>query len=172
MEQDNTYYERLEKHLLEVCTSQGLLKGVLLSSEDIDEAWVRLGPPYYGDAVRQFNDYPEFSLACAGYLGMAVAVLWEQDWEKWHDVPYSYFLGDRGFDNMDDHITDSVLKESKHSEEAMQTVSAEALHFLMHESVEPGTAEAYRLFLLTCECVYKTGAAIELHQMGYKFQKL
>ena len=69
--------ERLEAYLLETCTSQGFLQGTRLSSPDIDEAWFRLAPSFYGDAVRNFNAYPEFTLACAGYLGMAVAHLWD-----------------------------------------------------------------------------------------------
>ena len=37
---------------------------------------------------------------------------------------------------------------------------------------EPGTAEAYRLFLVSTEVMYKIGAAIELQHLGYKFEKI
>ena len=62
---EDRYREALTTHLLQVCTDAGLLKGTLLSSPDIDEAWVRYAPSFYGDAVREFNAYPEFCLACA-----------------------------------------------------------------------------------------------------------
>ena len=42
----------------------------------------------------------------------------------------------------------------------------------MRESPEPGTAEAYRMFLSTVEVMFKVGAAIELCRLGYKFEKV
>lgn len=169
---DDRYREALTTHLLQVCTDAGLLKGTLLSSPDIDEAWVRYAPSFYGDAVREFNAYPEFCLACAGYLGMAVAHLWDKDWAGYMDSPYSFFQGERGFDDMDDHITGTILKESRRSVHAMQTCSGEAYHYLMRERPEPGTAEAYRMFLASVEVLYRIGAAIELCRLGYKFEKV
>lgn len=169
---DKSFKERLTEDLIEVCTAEGYLKGVLLSTPDIDSAWVRYAPSYYGDAVREFNKYPEFSLACAGYLGMAVALLWDRDWARYMDTSYSFFQGERGFDDMDDHITGSILRENKRSVAAMQCCSTEAYHFLMKEGPEPGTAEAYRLFLIAVETLFKLGAAIELCHLGYKFEKV
>ena len=166
------YRADLTAYLLATCTDAGLLKGELLSSPDIDQAWLRYAPSFYGDAVRNFNSYPEFCLGCAGYLGMAVAFLWDKDWSRYMDATYSYFQGERGFDDMDDHITDTILKDRKHSVPAMQSCAANAYHFLMRESPEPGTAEAYRLFLVTVETMFKIGAAIELCRLGYKFEKV
>ena len=54
-----TTYHDLTANLLETCTGSGLLKGTLLASPDIDDAWMRLAPAFYGDAVRNFNAYPE-----------------------------------------------------------------------------------------------------------------
>ena len=166
------YREDLTAHLLEVTTGNGLLKGTLLSTPDIDETWVRLTPSFYGDAVREFNRYPEFCLGCAGYLGMAIAFLWDKDWAKYRELPYSFFQGKRGFDDMDDHITDEILRDRRHSVPAMQSTAAAAYHFLMRESPEPGTAEAYRMFLVTVEVMYKVGAAIELCRIGYKLERV
>ena len=167
-----TAEERLTEYLLELCTSQGYLKGKLLFSEDLDGFWHRIAPSYYGDSVSEFNDYPEFSLACAGYLGMAAALLWDKDWSKYADVPYSFFRGPRGFDDMDDHITGTILKEEKTSVGAMQSCSTAAYHFLLKEGPEPGTAEAYKLFLTIAEVMFRTGAAIELNLLGYKLERI
>ena len=161
------FKDRLLEHLLRVCTSEGLLKGKLLASPDIDGAWQRYAPSYYGDAVLNFNAYPEFSMACAGYLGMAVAHLWDCDWPKYRDVPYSFFYGSRGFDDMDDHITSTLLQDDGSCVAAMETCSTEAYHFLMKESPEPGTADAYRMFLSSAEVLFRIGAAIELLRLGY-----
>ena len=166
------YRDDLTQHLVEVCTGNGLLKGTLLSSPDIDGAWLRLAPSFYGDAVREFNRYPEYCLGCAGYLGMAVACLWDRDWAKYMEVPYAFFQGERGFDDMDDHITDTILRERRRAVPAMQSTAGAAYHFLMRENPEPGTAEAYRMFLVTIEVMFKVGASIELNHNGYKYEKV
>ena len=164
------FKDKLLQHMLEMCTGSGLLKGVLLSTPDIDGMWLRLAPSYYGDAVREFNAYPEFSLGCAGYLGMAAAYLWDKDWARYGSVEYGFFQGPRGFDDMDDHITDNVLRERAFSVPAMQSCASWAYHFLMREALEPGTAEAYRMFLSTAEVMFKVGAAVELCRLGYSFE--
>ncbi len=169
---NESFADRLTEHLLRVCTSSGLLDGKLLASPDIDGAWTEYAPSYYGDAVRNFNDYPEYCLACAGYLGMAVARLWDEDWQVFSGVGYSFFQGGRGFDDMDDHITGSILKDGGSSVPAMETCSTEAYHFLMKERPEPGTAEAYRMFLAAAGVLFRVGAAIELHRLGYKLEKV
>ncbi len=166
------YSEVLTAYLLETAVGNGFLKGTLLSTPDIDEVWQRFSASFYGDAVREFNGYPEYCLACAGYLGMAVAQLWDKDWPRYKDLPYSYFQGSRGFDDMDDYIVGNILGEEKLSVAAMHSLSAEAYHFLMRSGAEAGTAEAYRFSLLSMEVMYRTGAAIWLDHLGYKFEKL
>lgn len=69
-------------------------------------------------------------------------------------------------------ITGNILREGKHSVAAMQSCSSAAYHFLMKSGAEPGTAEAYRFFLVSVEVMYKIGAAIELSRLGYKFEKV
>lgn len=110
--------------------------------------------------------------AVPAILGWLLHLYGTKDWAKYMDTPYSYFQGERGFDDMDDHITDIILRDRKHSVPAMQSCAANAYHFLMRESPEPGTAEAYRMFLATVEVMYKIGAAIELCRLGYKFEKV
>lgn len=107
------YREDLTAYLLEIATGNGYLKGTLLSTPDLDEAWQRYAPSFYPEAVKEFNGYPEYCLACAGYLGMAVAHLWDKDWSKYMDAPYNFFQSERGFDDMDDYITGNILKETQ-----------------------------------------------------------
>ena len=89
------YREDLTAYLLEVATGNGFLKGTFLNTPDIDEAWQRYATSFYPEAVKEFNGYPEYCLACAGYLGMALAHLWDKDWPKYKDVPYSFFQSER-----------------------------------------------------------------------------
>ncbi len=165
------YTGELTEYLLEVTTGGGYLKGELLSSPDIDEAWMNYAAGICADAVHNFNEYPEFCFACAGYLGMAVAHLWDKDWQLNKDKPYSFFQGPHGFDDMDDHITVNILREKKRSVAAMESCSFAANHFLYKSGAEPGTAEAYRLFLKTMDVMYRLGAAIELCRLGSRLEK-
>lgn len=194
----DTFKDRLLTHLLSVCSGAGYLDGVLLATPDIDAAWERLAPDYLGDAVREFNGYPEYTLACAGFLGMAVAHLWDTDLPRFQGCTFADFLGPRGFDDMDDFITGTLLRDPLPAPApavsavpavpapaapappaadaggplpgvaAMQTCAGEAYHFLMRENAEPGTAGAYRQFLATAEALFRLGAAIELRRLGYK----
>ncbi len=166
------YEEKLINYLLEKATEGGLLEGTLLNSPDIDERWMLYAPSYYGDCVKEFNKYPEYVLACAGYLGMAVAFHWDKDWAKYMDKPYSFYQSERGFDDMDDHINDNILKNSRFSVPAMELCSHAAYHFLMENRFDPGSTMAYKCFLATVAVMYRMGEAIELRKLGYKFEKV
>ncbi len=167
-----TYESQLNKYLLGHATQAGLLGGVLLDTPDIDEKWNEFADSFLADAVKEFNQYPEYVLACAGYLGMAVATLWDLDWEKYAGETYSFFQGENGFDDMDDYINDKIMGDPEYSVTAMQSCSAAAYHFLLHYDVEPGTVMAFKCFLSTVATMYKIGAAIRLHRLGYKFERV
>lgn len=72
----DTYEENLQREMLKMCTSLGMLDGELLSSEDIDQKWKEWAPEYIAESLPEVNSYPEFAIACAGYAGMAVAHWW------------------------------------------------------------------------------------------------
>lgn len=120
----DTFKDRLLTHLLSVCSGAGYLDGVLLATPDIDAAWERLAPDYLGDAVREFNGYPEYTLACAGFLGMAVAHLWDTDLPRFRNCTFADFLGPRGFDDMDDFITGTLLQAPAAPAASASAVSA------------------------------------------------
>ncbi len=169
---EKIYESQLETHLLEYANKTELLKGMLLNSEDIDSKWDTFIEPFLADAVKEFNSYPEYVLACAGYLGMAVAYLWDTDWEQYSDKPYSFYQSERGFDDMDDYINDHIIKDSEFSVQAMQNCSYAAYHFLMRYKIEAGSIAAYKCFVATVSVMYRIGAAIQLKRMGYKFERI
>ncbi len=168
---EKEYEDKLSSYLLEAATRAGLLEGSLLDSPDIDGRWTVFAPSYFGDCVKEFNAYPEYVLACAGYLGMAVATLWDEDWTRHADTPYEFFQSERGFDDMDDYINANILKDNKFSVKAMELCSHSAYHFLMEQRLEPGSTIAYRCFLRTVSLMYRIGAAVQLRHLGYRFQK-
>lgn len=168
----------LTNYMLKFCTDLGFLQGILPNSGDIDGKWQEIAPDFCAEAAREFNGYPEFCLACAGFLGMAVASLWDFDWERYSSRDYDFFKGPEGFDTMDEHILWKVLNMPKGSaleQEAikkMQSCSTEMHHLMKKSTVERGTADAYRLFLTAMSVMFKIGEAIELQRLGYKFEKL
>ena len=173
-----TYEENLMKEILRTCTSLGMLDGELLSSEDIDMKWKEWAPEYIADALPEVNSYPECAIACAGYAGMAVAQWWDQDWGRHHSMDYGSLHGSRGFDDMDEHIVKNILKLDLESPEAKQLMNIllccaqQAENFIRHEHIESQTVKAFHIFARTVKVMYRIGAAIQLHRLGYKFHKV
>lgn len=174
----NAYEENLQREILKMCTSLGMLDGELLASEDIDIKWKEWAPEYIAEALPEVNSYPEFAIACAGYAGMAVAMWWDQDWGRHHGAKYETLHGPRGFDDMDEHIVQKILGLSLDSSEAQQIMNIllccaqKAVTFIQHEHIEAQTVKAFHIFARTVKVMYKTGAAIQLRRLGYKFHKV
>ena len=181
MEKDIQYYEayeeKLQQEILKMCKSLGMLDNELLSSEDIDQKWKEWAPEYIAEALPEVNSYPEFAIACAGYAGMAVAQWWDEDWGRHHSAAYESLHGPRGFDDMDEYIVQNILKLQLDSPEAKQLVNIllccaqKAVTFIRHEQIEAQTVKAFHIFARTVKVLYRTGAAIQLRRLGYKFHK-
>jgi hypothetical protein len=174
----DTYEENLLREVLKMCTSLGMLDGELLASEDIDLKWKEWAPEYIAVALPEVNSYPDFAIACAGYAGMAAAHWWDQDWGRHHGAEFASLLGPRGFDDMDEHIVQNVLGLTLDSIEAKQIMNIllccaqKAATFIRHEHIEHQTVKAFHIFARTVRVMYKTGAALELKRLGYKFHKV
>lgn len=174
----DTYEANLQREMLKMCTSLGMLGGELLSSEDIDLKWKEWAPEYIAEALPEVNTYPEFAIACAGYAGMAVAQWWDEDWGRHHGAAYESLHGKRGFDDMDEHIVQNILGLTLESTEAKQIMNIllccaqKAVTFIQHEHIESQTVKAFHIFARTVRVMYKTGAALQLHRLGYKFHKV
>lgn len=172
------YEARLEQELLKVCTSFNMLAGVLLSSEDIDAKWKEFAPEYMQEAVRQINSYPEFTLGCASYMGLAVAHWWDADWGRHHSCRFTEMLGSRGFDDMDDHIVTDVLGFDLGGNEAgmysniLIVCAQTTMNMIRHENVETQTTRAFHVLARSLKVMYRIGAAMELYRLGYSFHKL
>lgn len=170
------YSQRLTDHLLQACTAAQLLGGTLLNSSDIDEKWDEMAPEYFGDSIKEFNAYPEFVLAAAGFLGMGVAHMWDSDWATGSVQGYDFYHDERGFDYMDEFIVPAILKtegdDAKKVNDAMKLCSSTALSYLRHEAVEPGSIASYKLVLATIAVMFRIGEALELFRLGYKFEKV
>lgn len=183
MEQkDIQFYDKfeatLEMNLLNQCSSLGLLDGTLLSSEDLDARWREIAPEYMADAVPQLNDYPAAAIAWAGYVGMAIAHRWDEDWMQYSSEPYKALYGERGFDDMDENIVQKILglsldsPEALRLEEVMRGCAQTAITQIRHEQIEGQTTRAFYVFARTARVMFRIGAALELKRLGYHFEKL
>lgn len=172
------FEEKMQDDLLRLATTRGMLKGVLLATEDIDEQWKILAPEYMGDAVSQIAHYPTVSVAWAAYLGMAVAYGWDADWETFLKMPYQSYYGEQGFDDMDEHIVRDLLRipldsrTAKELEETIRQCGEKAVDLIRYEQIPPQSEMAFHVFARACKAMYKIGAAIQLKRMGYNFEKV
>lgn len=173
------FESKLQQELLRFCTTAGCLDGELLNSPDFEEKWQSgMGEAYVAEAVREFNAYPEVSLAWAAYLGMAVAVSWDRGMVRFLQDRYEDFHGAKGFDDMDEHITRDILhlplasKGAKDLAALLSGCAQMTLSLLRHEGIESGSIEAYHIFIRCCKVFFLTGAALELKVLGYKFTRV
>lgn len=173
------YGRRLQDSLVSLCTAYDMMGGVLLESDDLDAKFTEtLAQPYLSDAVREYRQYPEATVAWAGYLGMAAAKLWDADYQAYQAVTYADLLGPRGFDDLDEHIATRILGYDLGSDPArriadlLSNCAVEALTLIRHEHIEAQSPRAYYVFVRTVQTVYRIGASIELFLLGYRLEQL
>lgn len=164
--------------LLKLCTQYKVLEGTLLSTEDIDARWHEIAPEYVADAVPNIADYPTVAIAWAGYVGMAVAHLWDEDWAAHCKDEYKSLYGPAGFDDMDENIVQKILgfhlesQEAKNIEQMMRRLGETALTLIRRENIEPQSPMAFHAFARAIKVMFRIGAAIELKRLGYKFEQV
>ncbi len=174
----DSFETRLQDELLHLCTSYNMLEGTFLATDDIDNRWDALAPEYMADAVGQIAEYPTVSVAWAAYLGLAIAFGWDTNWEAFSQAAYTFFYGEQGFDDMDEHIVRDLLGISLDSDEArdleamIRRAAQMAVAFIKGEQVEPQSPMAFYIFARAVKVMYRMGAAIELKRLGYKFEKV
>ena len=170
----DNFEKTLQMGLMRVCSGAGLLGNELLSSEDIDSKWEEYIKDYVADAVDNFNEYPEAALAWAGFLGMGVAHNWDDNWTFHRHDSYSSYYGRSGWDDMDEHILHGVLgldlnsAEAKKISDTLQNCALAALGLIRHEGIETQTALGFYVLARTYGVLYRIGASMELHRLGYR----
>ena len=181
---DNTTYlkifeHRLEQQLLKRCTERGILKGKMLATPDIDGCWMAFAPEYTADAVPEIAQYPLVALGWAMFLGMAVAKLWDTDWEQYGAAPQQIYLQlreRRGFDCMDEYILEEVLRLDADTAQRLTTHVQDCARCtetaIRKEQVEPSTPLAFNIFMTSVNTLYRLGAAVELHALGYRLERM
>ena len=111
---------------------------------DVEDKWEEIAKAYIPDGIREFQDFPSASLGWMMYIGMAVAKMWDTEWEIYSKIEdlYAYMRDKRGYDA------------------------------LMHQRLEPGTKEAFNGYVACLHQLYLFGAAMQLKRMGYHMTKM
>lgn len=176
----NRYEEQLRKTLVERLTERHLLDGRLLEVEELNDKWHAAAPSYMADAVPEIAKYPLVAIAWAMYEGMAAAVLWDKEWKRYEAVDdlHKMLTAPRGFDCMDEYITEILLTtplgspEAEKLEDMVRSTAELALSLIRKEQVEAQSVMAFHVFARTTKVMFETGVAVQLRRMGYNYVKV
>ena len=176
----NRYEESLRKTLTERLSSTGWLDGRFLEVEELNEKWRSSAPSYMADAVPEIAKYPLVAIAWAMYEGMGAAVLWDKEWSRYENIEdfHAMFTEPRGFDCMDEYITEILLchplgSEAAEKLEDMVRSTAEAAQLLIRkEGIEAQSVMAFHIFARTTKVMFEAGVSVQLRRMGYNYVKV
>ena len=145
---------------------------------DVEDKWETIAKAYIPDGIREFQDFPSASLGWMMYIGMAVAKMWDTDWDIYSKVAdlYVYMRDKRGYDAMDEYIREEVLLLQGADYAVLEKLTGECAsrvyNALMHQRLEPGTKEAFNSYVACLHQLYLFGAAIQLKRMGYRMTQM
>ena len=151
---------------------------MLPSCPDVEDRWPSIGSSYIPDGAREFQKYPVASLGWMMYIGMAVAKMWDDEWNIYSQIEdiYLYMRDKRGYDEMDEYILEDVLmlRGADHGllEETVNECASRVNYILMKEKIEPGTQEAFDAYVTCLRQLYLFGMAVQLHRMGYHMERV
>ena len=151
----------------------GKIDDIFPDAPDIEDRWPEIGEAYIADGVREFGAYPTVSIGWMMFVGMAMAKLWDSDWERLsqsHDI-YQQLRDARGYDELDEYICQEVLELNEPQAQELTKLVADvatlAHKALSHEGFEPATPLAFQAYVRTIHQMYAFGYATQLHRLGY-----
>ena len=176
----NRYEETLRKTLVEYLTEHKWLDGQLLSVEELNDKWRTSAASYMADAVPEIAKYPLVAIAWAMYEGMGAAVLWDKEWKRYEatDDLHQMFTAPRGFDCMDEYITEVLLAlplgsaEAEKIEDMARSTAERAQMLIRKEAVEAQSVMAFHIFARTTKVMFEAGVAVSLRRLGYNYVKV
>ena len=170
--------EQIHNDLQQYLLSVNEIDERLPECPDVEEQWETIANAYIPDGVREFQNYPLASLGWMMYIGMAVAKMWDEDWQYYaaKEDLYVYLRDKRGYDAMDEYIRRDFLKLSPKdftaTEELVSECTARVHNTLMHQDIEPGTKDAFLGYVACLHQLYLYGVAVQLKRMGYHMTRI
>jgi len=171
------FEEELRKDLHHFLLTMREVDERLPECPDVEEKWEEIAKSYIPDGIREFQDYPSASLGWMMYIGMAVAKMWDTEWEIYSKIEdlYAYMRDKRGYDAMDEYVREEVLFRDDDYvvlERLVGECASRVYNALMHQRFEPGTKEAFNGYVACLHQLYLMGAAMQLNRMGYHMTKM
>ena len=172
------FEEAIHKNLKQYLLGEKAIDERLPECPDVTDKWEAIGISYIPDGAREYRDYPAASLGWMMYIGMAVAKLWDDEWEIYSQIEdlYIYMRDKRGYDNLDEYISEDVLMVRGEEQERLAHMVDECAtrvnYALMREQIEPGTKEAFDAYVTCLRQLYLFGMAIQLKRMGYHMERI
>lgn len=173
-----TIKEKVKEELRCYLLRCGMIDERMPECNDVEEKWEMIAQAYLPDGIREYNGFPTVSLGWIMFVGMAVAKLWDEDWQKYCNMKnlYESLRDVRGFDCMDDYINQDILKlsatDAETNEKTVSQCANRIYNMLRHEPLEAGTTEAFKAYLACIEEMYLMGMAVQLKRMGYHMTKV
>ena len=166
------FEEELRKDLHQFLLTMREVDERLPECPDVEEKWEEIAKSYIPDGIREFQDYPSASLGWMMYIGMAVAKMWDTEWEIYSKIEdlYAYMRDKRGYDAMDEYVREEVLFRDDDYvvlERLVGECASRVYNALMHQRFEPGTKDAFNGYVACLHQLYLMGAAMQLNRMGY-----
>lgn len=172
------FEEQLHKDLHQFLLSIKEVDERLPECPDVEEKWEDIAKAYIPDGIKEFQTFPTASFGWMMYIGMAVAKMWDTDWESYSKMEdlYVYMRDKRGYDAMDEYIRGEVLLlqgiDYTLLEKLVGECSSRVYNAFMHQHLEPGTKDAFNGFIACLHQLYLMGAAMQLKRMGYHMTKI
>ena len=172
------FEEKLHNDLFQYLLSMKDVDQHMPECPDVEEKWEEIAKAYIPDGIREFQDYPSASLGWMMYIGMAVAKMWDTEWEIYSKIEdlYAYMRDKRGYDSMDEYIREELLllqgDDYTMLEKVVGECASRVYNALMRQHIEPGTKAAFEAFVACLHQLYLFGAAMQLKRMGYQMTKM
>jgi len=172
------FEETLRSDLHQFLLSGQMVDERLPECPDVEDKWEDIARAYIPDGIREFQNFPSASLGWMMYIGMAIAQMWDKEWDIYSKVDdlYAYLRDKRGYDAMDEYVREEILLLKGESYSQMEKLVGECAsrvyNALLRQNIEPGTKEAFNAYVSCLHQLYLMGAAIQLKQMGYHMAKM
>ena len=167
------FEEKLRQDLHQFLLSVDEVDERLPECPDVEDKWEAIARAYLPDGIREFQDFPSASLGWMMYIGMALAKMWDTEWEIYSKIDdvYAYMRGKRGYDGLDEYIREEVLllagADYVGLEKLVGECASRVYNALRRQNIEPGTREAFNAYVVCLHQLYLMGVAVQLKRMGY-----
>lgn len=180
------FIDNLTRELIKLCTSRQMLNNQLYDIPELSEKWHQSAPQYMADAVPEIANYPMVAIGWALYYGMGAAVYWDGAWDNVKDCEdlYKFIRDKRGFDYMDEYVTEELIgislsstkqrdiDDAKKLTSCVQECAELALTMIRRQGIEPQSAEAFYMYAAVEKLMFEIGVSMQMYRMGYRYEKM